>query len=132
MAGTAAREVDHRRRQHQPLDVGEGGLGIPYSPGVEHPNTYNWAWREYGNRVGIWRFFDMFDELKLPAAHNTNSWLYQEAPQIFDAIRRRGDEIVELFEMCERDGVQITTDGRLCIVAREPINALADIAKGGR
>jgi hypothetical protein len=44
----------------------------------------------------------------------------------------RGDEIVELFEMCERDGVQITTDGRLCIVAREPINALADIAKGGR
>ena len=36
----------------------------------------------------------MFDELKLPAAHNTNSLLYDYAPQIFDAIRRRNDEIV--------------------------------------
>ncbi|HXD51127.1 MAG TPA: polysaccharide deacetylase, partial [Burkholderiales bacterium] len=52
------------------------------------------SWRDYGNRVGIWRFFDMFDEMRLPAAHNTNSWLYEEAPQIFEAIRRRQDEIV--------------------------------------
>ena len=59
------------------------------------PQTHrNYSWRDYGNRVGIWRFFDMFDEMKLPAAHNTNSWLYEEAPQIFDAIRRRDDEIV--------------------------------------
>lgn len=59
------------------------------------PQTHrNYAWRDYGNRVGIWRFFDLFDELKLPAAHNTNSLLYDYAPQIFDAIRRRNDEIV--------------------------------------
>ena len=59
------------------------------------PQTHrNFSWRDYGNRVGIWRFFDMFDEMKLPAAHNTNSWLYEEAPQIFEAIRRRKDEIV--------------------------------------
>jgi len=59
------------------------------------PQTHrNFSWRDYGNRVGIWRFFDMFDEMKLPAAHNTNSWLYEEAPQIFEAIRRRQDEIV--------------------------------------
>ena len=66
------------------------------SPGTDFtsmptpPFHRGYAYRDYGNRVGIWRFFDMFDELKLPAAHNTNSWLYQEAPQIFDAIRRRG------------------------------------------
>ena len=29
----------------------------------------------------------MFDDLKLPAAHNTNSLLYDYAPQIFEAIR---------------------------------------------
>jgi polysaccharide deacetylase len=59
------------------------------------PQTHrNYSWRDYGNRIGIWRFFDLFDELKLPAAHNTNSLLYEYAPQIFDAMRRRGDEIV--------------------------------------
>lgn len=54
----------------------------------------NFAWRDYGNRVGIWRLFDLFESLNLPAAHNTNSLLYDVAPQILDAIRRRGDEIV--------------------------------------
>ncbi len=54
----------------------------------------NFAWRDYGNRVGIWRLFDLFESLNLPAAHNTNSLLYDEAPQILDTIRRRGDEIV--------------------------------------
>ena len=54
----------------------------------------NYSWRDYGNRIGIWRLFDLADELKMPLAHNTNSLLYDYAPQIFEAIRRRGDEIV--------------------------------------
>lgn len=62
---------------------------------IGEPQTQrNYAWRDYGNRVGIWRLFDLFEELHIPAAHNTNSLLYHEAPQILDAIRRRGDEIV--------------------------------------
>ncbi len=59
------------------------------------PQTHrNYSWRDYGNRIGIWRLFDLFDELKLPIAHNTNSLLYDYCPQMFDAIRRRDDEIV--------------------------------------
>jgi len=59
------------------------------------PQTHrNYAWRDYGNRIGVWRLFDLFDELKLPVAHNTNSLLYDYAPEIFEAIRRRRDEIV--------------------------------------
>ena len=54
----------------------------------------NYSWRDYGNRVGIWRLFDLFHELKLPIAHNVNSLLYEYAPEILDVIRRRGDEIV--------------------------------------
>ena len=33
----------------------------------------NYAWRDYGHRVGIWRLFDLLDELKLPAAHGRGS-----------------------------------------------------------
>ena len=70
------------------------GRGHDNAKHGEPQNQRNYSWRDYGNRIGIWRFFDLFDELKLPAAHNTNSLLYEYAPQIFDAIRRRGDEIV--------------------------------------
>jgi hypothetical protein len=72
------------------------GAGLGHDPAkTGEPQTHrNYSWRDYGNRIGVWRFFDLFDELKLPAAHNANSLLYEYAPQIFGAIRRRGDEIV--------------------------------------
>src|SRR3954471_20379427 len=44
------------------------GLGISYSPGLPHPNSYNWAWREYGNRVGVWRLLKLFDEMEMPVS----------------------------------------------------------------
>ena len=60
----------------------------------EPQNQRNYSWRDFGNRVGIWRLFDLFEELNLPAAHNINSLLYDDHPQIFDKIRARGDELV--------------------------------------
>jgi allantoinase len=59
------------------------------------PQTHrNYAWRDYGNRIGIWRLFDLLDALKLPAAHNLNSLVCDHYPQILARIRQRGDEIV--------------------------------------
>ncbi|SON56697.1 putative urate catabolism protein [Hartmannibacter diazotrophicus] len=60
----------------------------------EPQNQRNYSWRDYGNRVGIWRLFDLFDKFGIPAAHNVNSLLYDDHPQIFEKIRERGDEIV--------------------------------------
>jgi allantoinase len=72
------------------------GAGLGHDPAkTGEPQTHrNYAWRDYGNRIGVWRLFELFDELKLPAAHNCNSLLYQYAPQIMAAIRKRGDEVV--------------------------------------
>jgi len=72
------------------------GAGLGHDPAkTGEPQTHrNYSWRDYGNRIGVWRLFDLFDELKLPAAYNANSLLYEYAPQIMDAIRRRGDEVV--------------------------------------
>jgi allantoinase len=59
------------------------------------PQTHrNYSWRDYGNRIGIWRLFELAEELDMPLAHNTNSLLYEYAPQIMERIRARGDEIV--------------------------------------
>lgn len=70
------------------------GLGISYSPGLPHPNSYNWGWREYGNRVGVWRLIQLFDELRLPVSVLLNSEVYDHCPQVVAALRKRGDEIV--------------------------------------
>ena len=72
------------------------GAGLGHDPAkTGEPQTHrNYSWRDYGNRIGIWRFFDLLDELALPAGHNCNTLLYQYAPQIMKAVRARGDEVV--------------------------------------
>lgn len=70
------------------------GLGSD-SAAVTAPQTSrNYAWRDYGNRVGQWYLFDMLDEYGFPASHNFNSLLFDECPQIADRIMQRGDEFI--------------------------------------
>ena len=54
----------------------------------------NYAWRDYGNRVGVWRMLAEFDRLNLPVAVLVNSEIYQYCPQVMEAFRKRGDEVV--------------------------------------
>jgi len=70
------------------------GLGNDIAKTNEPQTHRNYSWRDYGNRIGIWRLFDLLDELRLPAGHCTNSLVYEYAPQITDAMRRRGDEVI--------------------------------------
>lgn len=54
----------------------------------------NYAWRDYGNRVGIWRMFDLFDELDVPLAHNINAAILTHHPEIGQRMLERGDEFL--------------------------------------
>jgi allantoinase len=69
------------------------GLGAKLA-GAGEPDVLNFAWREYGNRVGAWRMLDLFDQLKLPVTVLVNTALYEHCPQLIAAYRQRGDEIV--------------------------------------
>ena len=70
------------------------GRGHDNAKHGEPQTQRNYSWRDYGNRIGVWRLFDLADELAIPLAHNTNSILYEYTPQIFERIRKRGDEII--------------------------------------
>lgn len=70
------------------------GLGAELAPGGPQPDVLNYAWRDYGNRVGAWRMLEMFDELDLPVSVIANSAMYEYAPGVMAAYRARGDEIV--------------------------------------
>jgi allantoinase len=70
------------------------GLGAELAPGGPQPDILNYAWRDYGNRVGAWRMLDLFEKLKMPASVLVNSAMYDYAPALVGAFRARGDEIV--------------------------------------
>ncbi|HWT09411.1 MAG TPA: polysaccharide deacetylase family protein [Roseomonas sp.] len=69
------------------------GLGAELAPGGPQPDVLNFAWRDYGNRVGAWRLLALLDECRLPATVLLNSAMYDYAPALVAAHRARGDEI---------------------------------------
>lgn len=70
------------------------GLGAELAPGGPQPDVLNYAWRDYGNRVGAWRLLELFDELGWPLSVIANSSVYDHCPALMDAVRARGDEVV--------------------------------------
>src|SRR5256714_10455170 len=72
------------------------GAGLGHSVTVEGPppDPRTFAWRDYGNRVGVWRLFDLLDELGLPACHLINTTVLDYAPEIPEAINARKDEYI--------------------------------------
>lgn len=70
------------------------GLGSDHTQPGAAQTTRNYAWRDYGNRVGLWYLMDMFDDLGLPLSHNINAQVLEHAPQITARLTARGDEII--------------------------------------
>jgi hypothetical protein len=63
-------------------------------PDVPEPDRVNTAWRDYGNRVGIFRLLDRLGEVGLPLTILLNTMVYDTAPAVTDAARAVGAEIV--------------------------------------
>jgi len=70
------------------------GLGATLGPKSPEPDVLNYAWRDYGNRVGVWRCLELFDALKLPVGVLINTALYDYCPEVIEAFVRRGDELI--------------------------------------
>ena len=103
------------------------GLGAELAPGGPHPDVLNFAWRDYGNRVGAWRLMQLLDELEFPASVLLNSALYAHAPQLVAAHRARGDEILghgrtnseRQGVLAEADEQQLIADATFALTAQE-------------
>ncbi|WP_367846536.1 polysaccharide deacetylase family protein [Rhodoferax sp. WC2427] len=70
------------------------GLGANLGPVSPQPDVLNYSWREYGNRVGVWRCLELFDALDLPAGVLVNTALYDHCPEVVAACVARGDELI--------------------------------------
>ncbi len=72
------------------------GEGLGHTPTAlgPPPDPRNFAWRDYGLRVGIWRIFDLVEKFNLPLCHLLNASVCERCPQIAARIRERGDEVI--------------------------------------
>jgi allantoinase len=66
----------------------------PPAGGSPTPDIPNWAWHEYGNRVGFWRILKVFDDLQIPGVLAINGSAIAAYPPIVDAALRRNWEFM--------------------------------------
>ena len=62
-------------------------------PGNVYDNA-NYTWREYGQRIGVWRLFDIFDAEAVISSCTMNAKMAIERRSVVDAALARGWEIV--------------------------------------
>jgi len=82
-----------RPGQREPLFTG-GPMTIPHPLPGDVWDTANWTWREYGQRVGVWRLIDVFDEAGVKPSCTVNGMILTERKRIVDAVNQRGWELV--------------------------------------
>jgi peptidoglycan/xylan/chitin deacetylase (PgdA/CDA1 family) len=58
------------------------------------PDFPNYTWREYGQRVGIWRLYELFDSLGVAASCTTNAVTFERRKAMTDACLARGWELI--------------------------------------
>lgn len=58
------------------------------------PDYPNYSWREYGQRVGIFRLYDLFDELGVAASCTTNAVTFERRSAMTQACLKRGWELL--------------------------------------
>jgi allantoinase len=100
----------------------------PPAGGSPTPDIPNWAWHEYGNRVGFWRMLDVFDELKIPAVLAINgSAINAYEPIARAALERKWEFIGHGFTQKnmqkvedESEDIRKTTDAIKAFTGRPP------------
>ena len=63
-------------------------------PGTPAPDLVNTSWRDYGNRVGAFRLIERLGAFGIPPTLLLNTGVYEAAPDVVDAARAAGAEIV--------------------------------------
>ena len=77
-----------------PLETMPRTVLTPPAGGSPMPDIPNWAWHEYGNRVGFWRMLEVFDALKIPGVLAINGSAIRAYEPIARAALERGWEFV--------------------------------------
>lgn len=76
------------------FDIGGMDFGGAGSFNVPPPNVFDFAARDYGNRIGIWRLMELLDNHDMKASVLLNSDLCEHNPIIVEEGKKRGWEFL--------------------------------------
>src|SRR2546423_14729361 len=70
--------------------------GAAISPNTANrvPDVINYAWRDYGMRVGLWRIADVLDAAGVKATVALNAAVCDTFPKAIDEMKKRGWEFM--------------------------------------
>jgi len=73
--------------EHFPADI----PGTAIIPGTQqfNPDPLNYGWRDYGNRVGLWRMMELMDNIGMRGTVCLNSDVIREYPRILEEGMKR-------------------------------------------
>src|SRR5438270_95087 len=58
------------------------------------PDVPNWSWHEYGMRVGVWRFFELFRQLQIRPTLSINARVCEDYDRVAGAAHEAGGEFM--------------------------------------
>ena len=76
------------------FDIGLTSFGGLTVMAKQAPNVYDYAVRDYGNRVGIWRLMELLDKHNIKASVLLNSDVCEHYPTIIEEGNKRGWEFL--------------------------------------
>jgi len=71
----------------------QGQMRDPW-PRTPHPDVLGYSRAEYGNRIGIWRTFEVIDRYRMPCTVSLNLAVYERFPEIMQACEARKWEVL--------------------------------------
>ena len=86
------------------------GLGSDSATGTAPQSQRNYAWRDYSNRVGVWRMFDLFD----PYTHAVTGPDEVDMSKVIGALGLHAERVSEPAEVLPalRRALAANTSGR--------------------
>ena len=97
------------------------------------PDVPNWSWHEYGMRVGVWRFFELFARRGLRPTLAVNARVCEDYPRVAEEARRAGWEFMghgydqmpmHLLDGSSRDHPALRSRSWSASAARRPVGWL--------
>ena len=80
--------------QHFPMNPAGQPLKLPGAMSMPYPDLRHFTLRDYGNRVGIYRFFKAFDRYGIQPSFAINARLAERYPALLGAVLEREAEIL--------------------------------------
>ena len=111
--------------QHFPLNQQGNPFKVPFGMTMPYPDLRHFSLRDYGNRVGIYRFLKLFEANQLPVTYAVNATLAKLAPQLINRIKKSAGEIIAHgWDMDHLHSAQLSTQEEHDLIKRS-IDTLA-------